>query len=187
MHVFIRNYLKLIYYTSQTCLRRQEECCWARMAAIRGSHSWFSSSACGVGLVSGRVSATVFWECKDLVRLLARDVPYQMRQHANNTLQELSMSCAYQKFRVHRHLNLRVLSTTARVPHIDSGRNSLEFSLDHGRGLWGVASCGTRSSCHALVALLPTCQCPQSSSPHRPLVLDERVYEEDLICVYARF
>ena len=58
-------------------------------------------------------------------------LPYQMRQHANNTRQERSMSCAYQKFRVHRHLELRVLSTSARVQHIGSGRNPLEFSLDH--------------------------------------------------------
>ena len=34
---------------------------------------------------------------------------------------------------VHRHLDLRVLSSTARVPHIGSGRSVLELSLDHGR------------------------------------------------------
>ena len=28
-------------------------------------------------------------------------------------------------------------------------------------------TCGTRSPCHALVALLPTCQSPKSSRPHR--------------------
>ena len=90
-------------------------------------------------------------------------LPYQMRQDANNTLQERSMSCAYQKYRVHRHLDLRVLSTTARVPHIGSGRSALELSLDV-----GVASrAGQGLPCHALVALLPTCQCTHSSRPHR--------------------
>ena len=71
MHVFIRKYLNKLYYTSQTCLRREEGRCSAHMAAIRGSHSWFSSSACGVGLVPGRVSAPVIWECKDLLGVLA--------------------------------------------------------------------------------------------------------------------
>ena len=149
------------------------------MAAIRGSHSWVSSSVCGVGLVSGWVTATVFWGYMDLSRLLARDVA--------SLGKSVRVSCAYQTFRVHRHFDLRVLPTTARVPRISSGRSVLELSLDHGRASQVEPHVRDKVSLQCsgpALADMPMCTTRVSSLT---LVLDERVGEKDLNCSDARF
>ena len=114
-------------------------------------------------------------------------LPYQMCQDANNTRQERSMSCAYQKFRVHRHLDLRVLSTTARVPHIGSGRSALELSLDHGRASQAEPHVRDEVSLPCSGRALADLPMSTKLESSQTLVLDERVVEEDLNCSVARF
>ena len=97
------------------------------------------------------------------------------------------MSCAFQTFRVHRHFDLRVLPTTARVPRISSGRSVLDLSPDHGRA--SQVEPHVRDKVSLPCSGRALADMPRSTTLvfSLTLVLDERVGEENLNCSDARF
>ena len=109
-----------------------------------------------------------------------------MRQDANNTRQARSMSRAYQKFRVYRHLDLRVLATAARVPHIGSGRSVFELSPDHGRAYQVESHVRDKVSLPCSGRALADLPMSTKLVFSLTLVHDERVGEEALNCSDAR-
>ena len=97
------------------------------------------------------------------------------------------MSRAYQKFRVYRHLDLRVLATAARVPHIGSGRSVLELSPDHGRASQVEPHVRDKVSLPCSGRALADLPMSTKLVSSLTLVLDERVSEETLNCSDACF
>ena len=134
MQVFIRTYLKKFLLHKPNIFEERGRTLLTSSGEPFEGHTLGSllqhAEAAWSRVGSRPLSSGNVWTLDVFLRVM---LPYQMRQDANTTRQERSLSCACQTFRVHRHFDLRVLSTTARVPHIGSGWNSLEFSLDHGR------------------------------------------------------